>query len=71
MLSTYGCNMAFTRHIIEKMEFSRELGRKGNLLLAGEEWELFFRIQEIGGHIVYLPKATVFHRIMQDRGEKQ
>ena len=50
----YGCNMAFTRHIIEKMEFSNELGRRGKGLLADEEWDLFIQIKKMGGHFVYL-----------------
>jgi len=67
----YGCNMAFRRSIIENFQFDGELGRKGSALFSSEEEELFIKIKQMEGKIVYLPKAMVFHRILQDRGERQ
>lgn len=67
----YGCNMAFRRESLESVGvFDSELGRKGNRLLAGEEYDLLQKITSSGGRIVYLPKAMVHHRVTGKRGEK-
>lgn len=54
---------AFSRHGL----FNPELGRKGDLLLAGEEKDIFNRITSDGTPCYYLPMAVVHHLIPQSR----
>ena len=59
-----GGNMAFNREIFNLYGgFDTELGRKGKMLLGGEENELFDRIRNLGERIFYTPHAIVYHHI--------
>jgi glucosyl-dolichyl phosphate glucuronosyltransferase len=64
----YGASMAYTREVFTRFGgFNTELGRKGNVLLCGEETDLMKRIFEGGGRIVYVPEAVVHHKIPKER----
>ena len=59
-----GGNMAFNREIFTLYgNFDTSLGRKGGVLLGGEENELFERIRSLGERIVYTPHAVATHHI--------
>ena len=59
-----GGNMAFNREIFNLYGgFDTELGRRGSMLLGGEENELFDRIRNLGERIIYTPHAIVYHHI--------
>lgn len=59
-----GANFAVRRSVFEKVDmFDVSLGRKGKKLLGGEEVELFHRIKNAGGKIVYTPHSVVWHKI--------
>ncbi len=63
-----GGNMAIRRSAFERHGlFNPELGRKGSLLLAGEEKELYGRITADGAECYYLPDAIVHHIIPPER----
>lgn len=63
-----GGNMAFRREVFEGYGcFNTELGRKGEMLLGGEENDLFRRLRAGGGTIYYLPTAVVHHIIPESR----
>lgn len=64
----FGCNMGFKKSIFDQVGmFDIELGRKGKSLNAGEEKEIFKRIQELGKDIYYLPDAFLYHRVGAER----
>ncbi|HEX6983250.1 MAG TPA: glycosyltransferase [Balneolaceae bacterium] len=64
----FGGNMGFKKSIFEDIGlFDIELGRKGKILNAGEEKELFQRIRSESRDIYYLPDAFLFHRVNADR----
>jgi glycosyltransferase involved in cell wall biosynthesis len=64
----FGCNMGFKKSIFDRVgDFNIELGRKGKSLNAGEEKEIFKRIQELGKDIYYLPDAFLYHRVGAER----
>lgn len=59
-----GGNMAFRRDVfIIYGNFDTELGRKGAMLLGGEENELFERIRNVGERVYYVPNAIAVHHI--------
>ena len=67
----FGGNMGFRKDVFDKVEaFNTELGRKGQILDAGEEKELFRRVRNLEGKIVYLPDAFLYHRVNSDRLSK-
>ncbi len=63
-----GGNMAVRRSALQRFGvFDPELGRRGKLLLAGEEKDLFRRITSEGGKCYYLPRAVIHHIIPPSR----
>ena len=67
----FGANMAFKREVFEDVGlFNTELGRKGNVLAGGEERDLFQRILDRKGKIVYTPHSKVKHHIEAFRTRK-
>lgn len=67
-----GANMGIKRKVVEQIGgFNTELGRTGNNLLAGEEKDLFNRIREEGGAILYFPNISVRHCIPARRTTKE
>ncbi len=60
----FGANMGFRREVFDRLGvFDTALGRKGNVLAGGEEWDLFRRVQASGGRIVYAPDIRVHHKV--------
>jgi len=60
----FGANMAFRRELFAKYGvFDVTRGRMGNILASGEDGELFERILDGGGKIMYFPRARVHHRV--------
>lgn len=67
----YGCNIAFKKsELIEAGLFNKDLGRKGNVLFAGEETELFLKFLFSSKIIYYQPKAVVYHKVLAERLKK-
>lgn len=65
----FGGNMAYRRYAFEQERFRTELGRVGNVLLAGEETDLCLRLANRfpGTTLVYEPPALVFHAMPPER----
>lgn len=58
----FGLNFAVTREALDRVGgFDVDLGRKGGVLLAGEERLLLRRIHDTGGTLYYEPRAVVGH----------
>ncbi|BCX89348.1 glucosyl-dolichyl phosphate glucuronosyltransferase [Methylomarinovum tepidoasis] len=67
----YGVNMAFRRHLFERVGlFDPRLGRIGKSLLSGEEADFFKRVYAAGYKVLYTPFAVLWHRIPAARTEK-
>lgn len=67
-----GCNMAVRRDIALKVNgFDESLGREFDLLLSGEEPELFIRIykKNQNGKTVYDPAGIVYHNVGPNRNK--
>jgi hypothetical protein len=63
-----GGNAVFRRRVFDTgLRFSPELGRIGNLLLSGEDTEVFRRLQKQGERLWYCPNAPMLHRISGER----
>lgn len=65
-----GCNMSFRRDVMLKTGyFITGIGRRGNILLSGEETEYCLRILSIfiDKQIIYEPKAIVYHKVEKTR----
>lgn len=63
-----GANMAFKKEVFDKYGyFNPNLGRKGSGMEAGEEKDIFYRLQNNNEHIFYLPNAEVNHIIPLQR----
>jgi glycosyltransferase involved in cell wall biosynthesis len=63
-----GGNMGIRRSAVERYGmFNPELGRMGKKLLAGEEKDLFRRLQAAGETIWYIPEAQILHIIPRER----
>jgi len=63
-----GGNAVFRRQVFDAgLRFSPELGRIGNLLLSGEDTELFRRLQRQGDAVWYCAAAAIRHRIGGER----
>lgn len=64
----FGGNMGFRKSVFDETGlFNTDLGRKGKELNAAEEKELFQRIREHSGTIMYLPEAFLYHRVDSGR----
>lgn len=59
-----GANMAFRKEVFQKYgNFRTDLGRRGDVLLAGEEVEFARRIRAAGERLRYEPMAVVYHPV--------
>lgn len=59
-----GANMAFRRFVFDKLGgFDTRLGYSGEAKFGWEDIEMFYRISQIGGKIVYQPSALVHHKV--------
>lgn len=59
-----GGNCAIRKSVFEKIGlFDITLGRNGNILLSGEENDLYTRISRLGLKICYTPHAIIYHKI--------
>lgn len=68
----YGTNMTFKKtSLIEIGLFSKQLGRRGDNLLSGEETEVFSNFLLSDKKIYYQPKALVHHKIQAFRITKK
>ncbi|MCM8812081.1 MAG: glycosyltransferase [Candidatus Omnitrophica bacterium] len=64
----YGANIAFRKSTLARVGlFRTELGVKGKKRYFGEETELVLRIIELGGTVVYTPRAVVYHKVESER----
>jgi glycosyltransferase involved in cell wall biosynthesis len=63
-----GCNMTYNREsLIEVGKFNSDYGHKGELLIRGEETELFQRIKRLNKSVYYLGNSRVEHVIEKER----
>lgn len=59
-----GANMAYRKEVFQKYgTFRTDLGRRGNVLLAGEEVEFARRLRSAGERLRYEPLAVVYHPV--------
>lgn len=66
--SIVGANMAFRRTVFAKYGlFRTDLGRTQHTLAGGEDIEFFRRIRSRGETILFVPTATVFHPVSEER----
>ena len=66
-----GGNAAYRKEVFEKVGlFNTELGRKGNLLLASEEKDIFDKMKALGMKVLYLPTPVLHHCIPQTKLEE-
>ncbi len=67
----FGANMAFARHVFERIGlFDTNRGRKGNVLASGEDGEMFQRILAAGMTAVFLGQSRVHHKVEAFRTTK-
>lgn len=63
-----GGNMAVRKVVFDKIGgFDPELGRKGESLIGGEECDFFERMREHKLPIYYVPRASIYHRIYDEK----
>ena len=63
-----GSNMTFKRDLFDKVgQFDTSLGRKGRIMLGGEEKEIFQRVYEVGFSVVYNPLTICYHAVPESR----
>ena len=66
-----GGNAAYRKEVFERVGlFNTELGRKGNLLLASEEKDIFDKMKALGMKVLYLPAPVLHHCIPQTKLEE-
>ena len=66
-----GGNAAYRKEVFGKVGlFNTELGRKGNLLLASEEKDIFDKMKALGMKVLYLPTPVLHHSIPQAKLEE-
>ena len=66
-----GANMAFRRTVFDTRRFSSYLGRRGRVLISGEEADLCASIRGAGGQLLYVPGMKVAHFIHPERLTEQ
>jgi glycosyltransferase involved in cell wall biosynthesis len=67
----FGANMAFRRALFSRLgTFDVTRGRIGSVLASGEDSEMFQRILNADGNIMYFPNARVHHRVEAFRVDK-
>ncbi len=70
-VAPYGANMAFRRRIFEEHGmFRTDLGRTKDVLMGGEDIELFQRLASVGEKVLYIPTAIVFHPVAPERTQR-
>lgn len=63
-----GSNMTFRRELFDEVgPFDVSLGRKGKIMLGGEEKEMFQRVYESNASVIYNPKTVCFHAVPEPR----
>lgn len=66
-----GGNAAYRKIVFDHVGlFNTELGRKGNLLLASEEKDIFDKMHALGMKVMYIPGPVLHHSIPQSKLEK-
>lgn len=66
-----GGNSAFRKEVFDQVGlFNTELGRKGGNLMGSEEKDIFFKMQELGLQIRYLPTPVLHHIIPEAKLQK-
>jgi GR25 family glycosyltransferase involved in LPS biosynthesis len=71
-LNLVGANICFKKSIFQKVgDFDPALGRRGSLLLSGEEDDMIQKILNIGAYVKYSPAPIVHHIINKERCDKQ
>lgn len=66
-----GGNAAYRKDVFDRVGlFNTELGRKGNLLLASEEKDIFDKMKALGMKVLYLPTPVLHHCIPQAKLEE-
>jgi glucosyl-dolichyl phosphate glucuronosyltransferase len=63
----YGANMAFRTDILRKFSFDTNLGRKGDLLISGEDAKVIFLIRDAGWDVTWIPSSNVKHYLPKER----
>ena len=63
----FGANMAFRADILRKYAFNTQLGRRGNILISGEDSEVIEKIRKSGGQIVWVPGSQLEHYLPPER----
>jgi glycosyltransferase involved in cell wall biosynthesis len=67
-----GANMAFRRDVLLEMGgFDTKLGRKGSMLLSGEESAIVNRLHERGLPVYYCGRAVVLHAVPPSRRRRR
>ena len=67
-----GGNAAYRREVFERVgRFDPALGRRGNLLISGEEKAVFYSMKRLDMPIYYLPSMILYHIIPQSKLTKQ
>lgn len=63
-----GSNMVFRKAAFDQCGlFSTDLGRKGTLLLGGEEKDMAYRLLDHRLDVAYIPDAVVYHLVPPER----
>jgi hypothetical protein len=66
-----GGNAAYRKVVFDQVGiFNTELGRKGNLLLASEEKDIFDKMHALGMQVLYLPTPVLHHIIPKTKLEE-
>jgi len=64
----FGTNMAFEKNVLKSIGgFSENLGRKGDILLSGEDDMIQDILRNLGYHCFYHPEILVRHHILKER----
>jgi glycosyltransferase involved in cell wall biosynthesis len=72
MLPPFGANMAFRREVFDRLgAFDVMRGRKGSVLASGEDGEMFQRILDAGGKVMFFGAARVHHTVESFRLTKR
>jgi glucosyl-dolichyl phosphate glucuronosyltransferase len=63
----YGANLAFRANILRQYSFNPDLGRKGDLLVSGEDAHVIRMIRKAGWSVVWIPSSIVQHFLPKHR----
>ena len=68
----FGTNIAFEKNVLKSLGgFSENLGRKGDILLSGEDDMIQDILHNLGYHCFYHPEILVRHHILKERLTKK